>query len=128
MDELLSTKNLTNYILPKGILDYFNIVKVEEMSEQLYISLEEKNTVPSEYSNKRILSKGFFKTTIVQDFPVRGMPVFLRIRRRRWKLVDTGEIIFRNWELVAEGTKYTQEFAAFLKEFLALALPPPSFR
>jgi transposase len=118
MTELLSSKNLIKYILPKGILDYFTIVKVEEIFEQLYISLEEKNTVPSEYSNKRILSKGFFKTTIVQDFPVRGMPVFLRIKRRRWKLVDTGEIVFRNWELVAEGTKYTQEFATFLKGLL----------
>lgn len=118
MTELLSTKNLTKYILPEGILDYFDIVKVEEILEELYISLEEKNTVPIEYSNKKILSKGFFKTAIVQDFPVRGMPVFLIIKRRRWKLVDSEKIVFRNWKLIAEGTKYTQEFAAFLKELL----------
>lgn len=28
---------------------------------------------------------------------------------------DTGKVVYRNWELVAKGTRITQDFAAFLK-------------
>jgi tRNA A58 N-methylase Trm61 len=42
--------------------------------------------------------------------------VYLHIKRRRWTNKTTGEIIKRDWLLVAKGTRMTQEFAAFLKE------------
>jgi hypothetical protein len=35
------------------------------------------------------------------------------IKRRRWTNKTTGEIIKRDWLLVAKGTRMTQEFAAF---------------
>ena len=52
----------------------------------------------------------------IQDFPLRGKYVYLHIKRRRWTNKTTGEIIKRDWQLVAKGTSMTQEFAAFLKE------------
>ena len=42
--------------------------------------------------------------------------VFLNIRRRRWLLKKHNEYISRNWRMVAEGTRMTQDFASFLKE------------
>jgi transposase len=61
-----------------------------------------------------LLPKVFFEEIKVQDFPIRGKGVYLFIRRRRW--VDKeGKIYQRNWELVAQGTRMTKEFAAFLK-------------
>jgi hypothetical protein len=35
--------------------------------------------------------------------------------KRRWTNKTTGES-FRDWQLVAKGTRMTQEFAAFFKE------------
>ncbi len=61
-------------------------------------------------------SKGFYDPVIVQDFPLRGKKVFLNIRRRRWLLKKHNEYISRNWRMVAEGTRMTQDFASFLKE------------
>ncbi|WP_439847720.1 ISAon1 family transposase N-terminal region protein, partial [Phocaeicola vulgatus] len=46
----------------------------------------------------------------------RGKKVFLNIRRRRWLLKKHNEYISRNWRMVAEGTRMTQDFASFLKE------------
>ena len=43
--------------------------------------------------------------------------MYLIIKRRRWRHKGTGQVIERDWQLVAEGTRITQEFAAFLKEF-----------
>jgi len=52
----------------------------------------------------------------IQDFPLRGKPVTLFVKRRRWLNTATGELVTRNWNMVAEGTRMTQEFASFLKE------------
>ena len=63
-----------------------------------------------------MVSKGFLDEITIQDFPLRGKFVYLHIKRRRWTNKTTGEIIKRDWALVAKGTRMTQEFAAFLKE------------
>ena len=46
-------------LLPEGTLDYFIIADVKESSTDIVIFLEEKNEVPSEYSNMKVESKGF---------------------------------------------------------------------
>ena len=90
-----------------GILAHFSI--------SIY-NLEEKNIVPEKYTDQDIESKGFYDPVIVQDFPLRGKKVFLNIRRRRWILKKHNKYISRNWCIVAEGTRMTQDFASFLKE------------
>ena len=105
---------IAHLFLPSGILDYFIITKVVQQEENIHIYLEELNNKPEEYSKIPLYSKGFFEEIKVQDFPIRGKEVFLFIKRRRW--VDKeGKIVYRNWELVAQGTRMTKEFAAFLK-------------
>lgn len=101
-------------LLPEGTLDYFTLVDVKESSSELIIYLEEKNEVPSEYSGKPTESKGFYDPVVVQDFPIRGKKVFLNIRRC-WILKEDNSYISRNWRMVAEGTRMTQDFASFLK-------------
>lgn len=107
---------LLKYILPSFILDNFNMIAVHEIEDVLHISLEELNEVPEEYQGQKLLSKGFFKDVHVQDFPLRGHRVMLNIKRRRWFNEDTGTVVYRDWTLVAKGTRMTEEFANFLKE------------
>jgi len=115
----MNLTNLYHLILPKEIQDYFEIVKIEPIKKEqrINIYLEEKNELPEGYSKTEYESKGFHKEITVQDFPLRGKAAFLLIKRRRWRHKITGEIIERNWDLIAEGTRITQDFAAFLKEF-----------
>ena len=103
-------------LLPEGTLDYFDLVDVKESVNEVVIYLEEKNIVPEKYTDQDTESKGFYDPIIVQDFPLRGKKVFLNIRRRRWLLKKHNEYISRNWRMVAEGTRMTQDFASFLKE------------
>jgi len=51
----------------------------------------------------------------IQDFPLRGKACFLKVKRRRWLNEDTGEIVMRDWDIVAKGTRMTRDFAIFLK-------------
>ncbi|WP_281755762.1 ISAon1 family transposase N-terminal region protein [Neptunitalea chrysea] len=102
-------------VLPSFLIDYFDLVKSEKKLEVLHLYFEERNTPPRSCSST-LLSKGFHKEVIIQDFPLRGNSVYLHVKRRRWTDKSSGEIIQRDWNLVAQGTRMTQEFAAFLKE------------
>ena len=110
-----ANKSLLNLVLPKGILDYFTVNKIEHTEETVNIYLSEKNVVPHEYINDKLTSKGFFDEIKVQDFPLRGKDVFLYIKRRKWHNESTGYTVVRNWEMVSKGTRMTKDFAAFLK-------------
>ncbi len=107
--------DIAQFVLPDGLLEYFNINDIKQSQKELYIYLEEKKDTPQEYKSDKLTSKGFFEEIKVQDFPIRGKGVYLLIKRRKWLNEDTGAIVSRNWELVAKGTRMTKEFAAFLK-------------
>lgn len=98
-------------LLPSGLLDYFDILKVEDSKTQIKIYLEEKNNL----DNPDYESKGFYPHVLVNDFPVRGKTLLLELRRRRWIHKQSGEYLSRDFKIVAEGTRITQEFASFLK-------------
>lgn len=101
--------------LPEGVLDFFDVSRVDRQPDSIIFHLEEKNIHPIEYANCQLTSKGFFEPALIQDFPIRGKKSFLSVRRRRWINETSGDIVMRNWDLVAKGTRYTVEFAAFLK-------------
>lgn len=109
-------------LLPEGTLDYFDLVDVKESVNEVVFYLEEKNIVPEKYTDQDTESKGFYDPVIVQDFPLRGKKVFLNIRRRRWLLKKHNEYISRNWRMVAEGTRMTQDFASFFKRTILIAI------
>lgn len=111
-----SFKSLLPLLLPDGLLVYFTLSNHKFDEETLHIYLEEKNLIPEEHSGQKILSKGFFEPVTLQDFPIRGRNVFLHIKRRRWLNLETNKAVHRNWDLVAQGTRITKDFASFLKE------------
>ena len=108
-------KDLAQYLLPDGLLDYFEIVKIETQNDRVHFYLEERNIIPEEYKTEKSQSKGFSPEIAVEDFPLKGKPVLLHIKRRHWTLLTSGKIVKRDWNLVAKGTRITSEFASFLK-------------
>jgi hypothetical protein len=111
-----SFSELIKLLLPAIIVDYFELTSYKKAEETLHLYLKEINSIPKEYRQNKLSSKGFFEEITVQDFPIRGHQVYLHIIRRRWLNKDTGQVVFRDWNLVADGTRVTQEFASFLKE------------
>jgi hypothetical protein len=109
-------KDLANYLLPDGFLDYFEIIKDETQNDRVHFYLEEKSIVPEEYQSEKSQSKGFSPESTVENFLLRGKPVLFHIEFRRWTLLTTGKIVKRDWDLIAKGTRITSEFASFLKD------------
>jgi hypothetical protein len=109
-------ETLVRLILPEGLLEYFELMDVRSSENGgLNIYLEEKNLPPVGYEKAQLESKGFLPETAIQDFPIRGHKVALCIKRRRWEVKQSGEIITRDWDLVRKGARMTTEFGTFLK-------------
>ena len=113
---MLNDQELLKFLLPPYLVDYFDIVKFEEKEGLLHLYFEEKNTIPQEFSSLQLQSKGFYQPITVDDFPLRGKAVKLHIQRRRWTDIKSGNIVHRDWKLIAKGTRMTQDFAEFLKK------------
>jgi hypothetical protein len=106
---------LIKLILPEELFDYFELTNFEVQDKQVHVYLEEVDVKPAGYEKDKLISKGFHAPITIQDFPLRDKPMFLHIRRRRWLVESSGEVISRNWTTVAKGTRMTKGFAAFLK-------------
>ena len=115
---VVNYKSVLSLFLPKGILDYFEIVDFSDMGSYYIICLDELPSIPEEYSSLPLVSKGFYPEIVVTDFPARDHTVYLKLRRRRWEDKHTGRTYSRDWQLVASGTRITAEFGAFLKGIL----------
>ena len=114
---------MLNHFLPADLLAHFAIVDLKELGnvlskEMFYeIYLEENNIIPPDYVTSDYESKGFYTEVTIQDFPIRGKAVYLKIKRRRWRHKNNPKDIIRNdYSFVAEGSKLTKELADFLKE------------
>ena len=108
--------DIAKLLLPEVLIEYFELTNHKIKGEELHFYFKEKNEEPKEYSSSKLNSKGFYPEATLQDFPIRGKQVYLHITRRRWLNEDTGQSVSRNWNLVAQGTRMTNEFATFLKE------------
>jgi len=103
-------------------MEYFDITSFEtlcsvELKEEYWLlDFEEKNQIPNGHEVKDYESKGFMESKSIQDFPLRGKAVYLRIKKRRWRHKQTGAIIKRDFSFIAEGSKFTQDLSGFLKD------------
>lgn len=124
MKEGLSQELLALF-LPEGILDYFELVSYEKSSSgktlyesNLVLNLDEKDIIPAEYKQYQYKSCGFMEPRYIEDYPIRNMLVKLKVRRRRWEITVEGKKkkVSRDWDVIAQGTRMSEEYAAFLKE------------
>ena len=112
---------LARMVLPTDVLEHFIITKIEYVETKTYdepemhIHLDEKMHLDLR-GDGFFESKGFIAPVKVTDFPIRDHKVVLVLRRRRWVDTRTGKSFILPLNLTADGTRYSREFAAFLKE------------
>lgn len=113
------TSVLLSIVFPQEFIDNFEIVDIQkdELLGVLHVHMDEFNVLPTEYSELNLSPNGFYPASCINDFPLRDKKVVIHIRRRRW-VDQSGKSYSSHWDLRAEGTRYSKEFAAFLKEAL----------
>lgn len=126
-DTTFNYELLVRFMLPNGILDYFEIIKIEEevtnekdetgtLIRILHIYLDERDLRDVTWHD--LQPNGFTEARLFNDFPQREHKVLLHVRRRRWLDHDRRNVILESLPLVAEGTCYSIEFADFLKKMV----------
>ena len=111
-----------SHIFPKGLIDHFKITaflelgNVKDKTMFYEIQLEENNKILGNFDQSLYESKGFTEV-VLQDFPIRGKSVFMRFKRRRWRLKsDKAKVVRNDFSFVAVGSGFTQELSDFLKD------------
>ncbi len=116
---------MSSFFLPEGMLDYFDVVRIDEESlphEKVYrggilhIYLDELDNRSQDQQD--LSANGFTEPTLINDFPIRDRKVVLHVRRRRWLDREGRNVVLNVYKLATKGTRYSEEFAAFLKERL----------
>ena len=113
---------LLSRLFPEELTRYFAITHFEILfspstnEEYWLIDFVEHNDLPNGFSSSEFESKGFLESKLIQDFPLRGRAVYLRIKKRRWRHKSTGRIIKRDYSFISDGSKFTQELSDFLKD------------
>lgn len=114
-------------LLPDGVLDHFEIVKLDEedapvpadgsytpYKREVHLYLDELDERRSEELTA-LRPNGFTEYTMVTDYPVRNRLLTLHMRRRRYISPDDKNTILCIYPLKAKGTSISPEFAAFFK-------------
>ena len=114
--DLELSKETLSLLLPELLITHFNLTNSLVEKEVVHLHFEEKKDTPEEEKERILTAHGFHQEITVQDFPLRGKSVFLHIKRRRWLDKSTKEVVQRDWNLVAKGSRMTIDFADFLKE------------
>jgi hypothetical protein len=106
-------------------MEYFKIVNfqtlcfVDTRTEYMEIEFEEMNELPKGYSTNDYESKGFVESKLIQDFPLRGRAVFLRLKKRRWRHKVSGKIIKRDFSFIKDAggyaTRYHEQHSQLLR-------------
>ena len=118
MQENALLLEIVRLMLPAELLTYFKITNVESTSDRVLISLDEFDNPPSTKTEHKFESKGFQDAVDIRDFPIRDKKVTFKVRRRKWLDKTSGKYVSNRFDLVAEGTRHSKEFAAFLKGLL----------
>jgi hypothetical protein len=108
-------KQLYTLIVPKDILEDFEITDISENQESITIHLVETSGFKSDLSID-LVQNGFMNAKEIQGFPLHGKSCFYRLIRRRWKEKGSTKDYYNSYNYTVEGSKTTEEFGAFLKE------------
>lgn len=103
--------------LPQGLGELFEMVRFERTDAAYDIWLDEKKERPEEdRRNPDIVARGYTEYVVIQDYPLRGRPVYLHMRKNKWWNKLTNEIFSYDLELPnGDGTRLSAEFVSFLK-------------
>jgi len=116
------SKEILEIFFPSELIEYFSIKEHEILGDVatntdcLRIIFEEKNELPDGYNPDEYESKGFSRSKTIQDFPIRGRPVYIVLLKRRWRHKKTKKIIQRDFSFICQGAKFTSELSNFLKD------------
>jgi hypothetical protein len=108
---------LSRMMVPRDFLEYFEIFEVKELSNEWQIILHEKEMlVPDKLKDQPdVVLDGFCNPLQVLSHCFTLKPVYLVMKRRRWKRAGTDAHYSNEYALTEDAAKLTPDMAGFLK-------------
>ena len=119
---VVGMQEVLSLIVPTEVLKHFDYEKHSEQSGVYLIELVEKDDldhIPKAILREgKVVLNGFMNSVDLQTYPLQGKEVFLRLKRRRWRLKndESKKSYFNEYDFAYPGIKATKAFGAFLKE------------
>jgi hypothetical protein len=111
------TEKIAQVLVPRDILADFDVVDVQEFSNEWVLVLEEKeDRIPCSLQGKDVVLDGFYDSIDLISGVMMEQIIYLRIKRRRWKERGQTKHDHNQYGHQFEGMRTTKRFAAFLKE------------
>ena len=119
MGKKKSDETMLWQFLPTGLRDTFEIVDVNKSEKSIDVYLDEKREkAGADKYNKAIVGDGYTAYSRIQDHLMRGVPMYLYMRKCRWLDKETGKTFTYDIEYGDEdenGTRLSADLVAFLK-------------
>jgi hypothetical protein len=110
---------LVRLIVPEEILKSFDVSDLKEWGDRFEIVLTEKeHLIPETLKEKEVVLDGYWNALELQTFPQKGKACYLKLIRRKWKEAGDSKGYGNSYHYNVDGTKATQDFGAFLKDYL----------
>ena len=92
-----SLHKLLRIIFSEVLMEYFDISGWHDDSSKIEVWLDEKNYMERfDYKNGTVISSGFIDEKVIQEFPLRGKPVYLHVVSNYGSVVILGGLTFVN--------------------------------
>lgn len=108
---------LSRMMVPRDLLAFFDIVEVKELHSEWQVTLHEKDhLVPEKLSSEKdVVLDGFCNPLTVLSHGFSTKPVYLVIKRRRWKRSGQDEHYSNQYVVSEDAAKVAPDMAGFLK-------------
>ena len=115
MDDKL-IQQILGIVIPKEILEDFEIERIEEREEERVFHMVEKESRKPE-AGEELMKDGYMRPKDVVHYPSGMKRCTIRLKRRRWvSKADRSRCYYNQYSYTEEGCKATRQFATFLKE------------
>jgi hypothetical protein len=111
------TFELSRMVVPVDILAYFEMVEVKELTNEWQVVLHEKESlIPALLKGiDDVVLDGYCNPLQVLSHCFTLKPVYLVMKRRRWKQGGTNKHYSNEYGLTNDPSKLTKDMAGFLK-------------
>ena len=108
---------LSRMVVPRDFLTYFEVFEVKELTNEWHVVLHEKEElIPAKLKGKPdVVLDGYCNPLQILSHCFTLKPVYLVMKRRRWKQAGTDTHYSNEYTLTKDAAKLSPDMAGFLK-------------
>ncbi len=108
---------LSRMMIPRDFLEYFKVFEIKELHSEWHVILHEKESlVPDKLKDKPdVVLDGYCNPVTLLSHCFSLKPIYLVMKRRRWKQAGTDLHYSNEYTLTKDAAKLTADMAGFLK-------------